>query len=208
MRKVAEGAEADIYEGRLLDIDVIIKRRRRKPYIASGLETDLRLHRTRNEARIIGVAKVHGINVPPVLMVGLDTIYIGRIDGEPLSSFLLHAAPRERARIFADAGATLRKLHDLGVAHGDYTPANMLVDGKHQLWVIDFGLAVQSASVEDKALDVLLLKRAINAPNYNAFLKAYSENGSVRPVLLKLADIERRGRYQTRSLSELVLQQD
>ncbi|MCL4411504.1 Kae1-associated serine/threonine protein kinase [Candidatus Marsarchaeota archaeon] len=202
MRKLAEGAEADVYEGSFIGMDVIVKRRRRKPYIAAELEEDLRLRRTKNEARIIGVASERGISVPPVLMVGLDAIYMGRVDGEPLSSYIAHAGRGARQRIFASAGAALMEMHRLGIAHGDYTPANMLVDRARRLWIIDFGLAAQSASTEDKALDVLLLKRAVSAIDYDAFVKAYSRHNGAAQVLRKLADIERRGRYQARSLAE------
>ncbi len=196
MRKIAEGAEADIYEDEVLGVRAILKQRREKPYLERALELELRTQRTRNEARAMGVASENGLNVPYVLAVGPDSIHMSRIPGKRV----LEVPPRERLTAMAAAGRTLRRLHALGIAHGDFTPANMLVDMAGALWLIDFGLSLQHASIEDKALDVLLLKRSVGKPEYTAFSKAYlAAKGSLQ-VMRKLAEIERRGRYQSRSL--------
>ena len=196
MRKMAEGAEADIYEDKVLGVNAILKRRRRKPYIAPELERELRMQRTRTEARIIGTLNGLGLNVPALLMVGRDTIRMVRIDGTPLNE--VRGLPRMRA--IADSGQLLGRLHAVGIAHGDFTTANMMISRDGALWLIDFGLASQHASPEDKAMDVLLLKRSVNAEEYAAFARAYMKWQGAQQVMRRLASIERRGRYQTRTL--------
>ena len=95
----------------------------------------------------------------------------------------------------------LGRLHDSGIAHGDYTPANIIVgkDGPH---VIDFGLSELTYSVEEDALDVLLMKRSIAKTSYLGFIEGYRRsNPKAVEVLKRLVVVERRGRYQTRTLS-------
>ena len=196
MRKTAEGAEADIYKDKVLGVNAILKRRRRKPYIAPELERELRTQRTRTEARIIGTLNGLGLNVPALLMVGRDTIRMVRIDGTPLNE--VRGKPRMRA--MSDSGQLLGRLHAAGIAHGDFTTANMMISRDGALWLIDFGLAAQHASPEDKAMDVLLLKRSVNAEEYAAFARAYMKWQGAQQVMHRLASIERRGRYQTRTL--------
>eukprot|EP00913_Durusdinium_trenchii_P008858 g8324.t1 len=45
------------------------------------------------------------------------------------------------ARFMRDLAMSLQRVHDLGVVHRDLTPANILIDGNGQGWLIDFGLA-------------------------------------------------------------------
>jgi WD40 repeat protein/serine/threonine protein kinase len=52
---------------------------------------------------------------------------------------------RATARLGMQAAEALEHAHSLGVVHRDVKPANLLVDGRGNLWVTDFGLAqVQS----------------------------------------------------------------
>jgi serine/threonine protein kinase len=45
------------------------------------------------------------------------------------------------ARLAAQAAEALEHAHQLGVIHRDVKPANLMVDGRGNLWVTDFGLA-------------------------------------------------------------------
>jgi WD40 repeat protein/tetratricopeptide (TPR) repeat protein len=48
---------------------------------------------------------------------------------------------RTVARLGVQAARALEHAHQLGVVHRDVKPANLMVDGRGQLWVTDFGLA-------------------------------------------------------------------
>jgi hypothetical protein len=48
---------------------------------------------------------------------------------------------RTAARLGAQAAEALEHAHQLGVVHRDIKPGNLMVDGRGELWVTDFGLA-------------------------------------------------------------------
>ena len=90
----------------------------------------------------------------------------------------------------------LKKIHDLNIVHSDLTTSNMIVcDG--QVHFIDFGLSYTSYKIEDKAVDLHLLERALDSYHYNVsvmphVLAAYDD----AEVLDRLDQVERRGRYK------------
>ncbi len=58
-----------------------------------------------------------------------------------------------------------------------------------------------TGSMEDKALDLLLMKRSINTMQFRAFADGYKAQGKdAAGVMKRLGEIEKRGRYQTRTL--------
>ncbi len=203
MRKISEGAEAWIYKTRMLGRNAIMKYRVEKTYRIAELDSDLRERRTRNEARIQAELYESGVRVPSVMMAGRYFIVMDEIDGETLNK-RINSGIRSNAaiRTMYEAGILLARIHDHGISHGDFTTANLMIDRSGRLWVIDFGLSAFTNSVEDKALDVILMKRSVDENLYTHFVEGYkrgtAESGS---VLKKLDEIERRGRYQTRTLS-------
>jgi TP53 regulating kinase-like protein len=202
MRKISEGAEAELYETSFLGLRAVLKRRSKKGYRVERLDTRIRLTRTKTEARLLEAA-ARLVRCPAVLMVGKYEIWLERVDGTTLNALVEKGSLKEAryCTIAGVAGGYLGKLHTNNIVHGDYTPANLMLDRNGRLWVIDFGLAEDSNALEEMALDVLLIKRAIPVRAYSRFMKSYcSEFGRGSLVLNKLKEIERRGRYQTRSL--------
>jgi N6-L-threonylcarbamoyladenine synthase/protein kinase Bud32 len=201
MRIVGEGAEAKIYRGKLLGMDVAVKKRTRKNYRIQFLDDIIRTSRTKTEAKILSILAGKEICVPALLMVSKNTIYMDWIPGKRLST-IPEYDPKMQHYI-KEAGRFLGIIHNEDVSHGDYTPANFIANGQ-RLYVIDFGLACITNSVEDKALDVLLMKRSIKKQLYTNFLNSYKKSCKEHSKILdKLKEIEIRGRYQTRTLASL-----
>ena len=83
-------------------------------------------------------------------------------------------------------GENVARLHDCGIIHGDLTTSNIILradkeNKEPQLVFIDFGLGKISNLVEDKGVDLLVFKKAINGIHHNisqvcfdSILKGYS----------------------------------
>jgi Kae1-associated kinase Bud32 len=194
MMKIAEGAEAKIYQTRIFGRELLLKRREAKRYRIKALDQRLRRERTRTEARIMLRLSRSGLNIPRLIAVGRFSILMEKLPGR-----LLKDARSDRETLGA-LGAMLGKIHDQNIAHGDFTPANVMLSGK-SICLIDFGLSEVTNSQEEKALDLLLMKRSIPKIQYQIFEKSYAKSYNNSKVIInRLKEIERRGRYQTRTL--------
>ncbi|KAL2130842.1 hypothetical protein VTI74DRAFT_5863 [Chaetomium olivicolor] len=118
-------------------------------------------------------------------------------------------------------GAAVGALHRTGVVHGDLTTSNMMlrpvqrvVNGgredkrarvlEGEVVLIDFGLATQSMSDEDRAVDLYVLERAFASTHpraerlFGMVLEAYKESfKKAASVLVKLEDVRMRGRKRS-----------
>ncbi len=204
MKMMGEGAEAKVYSGNFLGVEVVIKDRVRKRYRIKEIDDSLRKRRTKTEARMLYAASSNGINAPNVLLVDGTKLYIRRIKARNLHEYTnggMVMAGAKMGHALYSAGVQCGILHNIGIAHGDFTPANMMIDGDGGLWIIDFGLAEATRSAEDKALDLLLMKRAVSKGLFARFLSGYRKSSVAHAeITRRLAEIERRGRYQTRTL--------
>ncbi len=195
--KISEGSEANIYLQNILGTNIIIKYRRKKNYLIKEIDEDLRKHRTKKEAKIMSLAYSSGVDCPIPLIVSDYSIYMNYIKGNNLNKVL----DKIKDVKFMQIGKLLYTLHKAGIVHNDFTPANIILKGT-KFYLIDFGLAELSSNAEERAIDLLLMKRSINKRQYSHFIKGYSEsNPFSKEVNDRLAIIEKRGRYQDRSLS-------
>ena len=112
------------------------------------------LERFRNEVRIArrishpNVCRVHDIGETDN-QVFLSMEYV---DGEDLSSLLRRTGrlPRDKAlEIARKICAGLAAAHDKGVLHRDLKPSNIMLDGRGQVLIMDFGLAGLAHEIED-----------------------------------------------------------
>jgi Kae1-associated kinase Bud32 len=191
---IGRGAEATIYLIKEFGVDVAVKFREPKTYRIPELDTVLRSRRTKKEASLLCSAVESGVNAPRLIAVGKYSIYMESIKGDTLNHTKLSGT------IAKAAGIMLGKLHNHGIIHGDFTPANlMFCYGK--LFVIDFGLGDFNNGSEERALDILLMKRQVSKAIYSIFIKNYSAVAkSYKETLIRLTDIEKRGRYQSRTM--------
>lgn len=194
MELMARGAEANVYSLSAFGKDLILKVRERKAYRTTKLDSRLRTERTRNEAHTLLRLHLAGVRVPGLIAIGRFSICMEKLEGSLLKD------TAKTTDIFIRLGRDLALMHDSGTVHGDFTPANVMVCDA-QPYLIDFGLSSFTNGMEDKAMDLLLMKRAVSARLYKALAEAYVENsGNGKEVMLRLADVEKRGRYQNRNL--------
>ena len=177
-----KGAEAVVTNSMLIGRKTIIKNRIRKGYRISEIDEKLRRERTRREARLLHKAKLAGVNCPAVLEVSEFILVLERVRGKS----------KINKKVAYNAGVILSKLHTADIIHGDYTPANLLYDGK-ELTVIDFGLGFFSSNIEDKAIDVVTILKSM--PYEKEFLKGYKVYAKFKEVMKRVEVIKTRVRY-------------
>ncbi len=202
MHKIAQGAEAVIYQ----DGNDIIKERFAKHYRLPQIDESLRKFRTRREAKII--QKLEEMNFPaPHLKEFSDTrmaITMNFIPGPKARDILLQSdEPDEHHKLAQQMGGRIAQLHNANIIHGDLTTSNMLLSEKYQeLAFIDFGLSFFSDKIEDKAVDLFLLDRALQGTHFKIYpsifqlvLDSYQRDCSNAPeILARFEKVKARGR--------------
>jgi len=192
---IAQGAEAVISKSG----NNIIKDRINKSYRLPFLDNKLRKQRTRKEIRLLEKASKI-IPVPKIIKSGEYKIELELIKGKKLSEALDKLKNKEK--ISQQIGINIAKLHDANIIHGDLTTSNMILKN-NEVYFIDFGLGFESNKIEDKAVDLHLIKEALEAKHYKYFeklfssvLKGYKSSVNSRDVLKRLEAVEQRGRYK------------
>lgn len=180
------GAEAILKRKTLLARRCLVKSRVPKGYRLKALDLRLRAERTRSEARLLHKAKIAGVLCPIVLDV----------DGFGMTLTLIRGKrPKMDAEEAHEAGGILAALHGADIIHGDYTPAN-LIKARNGIHVIDFGLGFISKDIEDRAVDVFTMLRALSSKEAReAFAAGYMAYPKAKSVLARTKDVEKRVRY-------------
>lgn len=197
MQKIAQGAEAVIYR----DAETIIKERLSKGYRIPQLDHALRQFRTRREAKVL--QRLEEMNFPAPRLLDVSdkemTVTMDFVSGSKLRDVLEEGDGYQQ---FArEMGQRIGELHGHDIIHGDLTTSNLMVR-KGELIFIDFGLSFFSEKVEDKAVDLFLLNRALESKHYHIYpevfekaLEGYCENNpGAQAVLDRFNQVEKRGR--------------
>ncbi|MBT96827.1 Kae1-associated kinase Bud32 [Candidatus Pacearchaeota archaeon] len=196
---IQQGAEALI----LLDKNIITKKRIEKSYRISELDDKIRKLRTRSETKLLEKASKI-VSIPKMIKSNekIKEIDMEFIDGKKLSEHLDKYDLKKQKEICNKIGDNISKLHDSDIIHGDLTTSNMILK-EDKLYFIDFGLGFISSKYEDKAVDLHLLKKAIEAKHsrnweilFEEIIKEYKKYKDSRIVLEKLKTVEKRGRYK------------
>jgi Kae1-associated kinase Bud32 len=187
------------------NFQVIQKHRIKKSYRIPVLDQKLRKRRTKAEAKIINKLQ-NIIQVPKIIETdNKENIIMEFINGQKLSENLENLDYKKICKQIAE---NISKLHDQNIIHGDLTTSNMILKTKKELnsdnkiYFIDFGLAFHSHKIEDKAVDLHLLKQALEAKHFKIaekaieiILKSYKANNH-KLILERIKIIEKRGRYK------------
>ena len=196
---IAQGAEATIEQ----ENDIVIKKRISKSYRLPKIDEKITKLRTRSEAKILEKA---GKIIPIPNVNESDekqkTISMDFIDGKKLSHEL--NTLDNQLEVMRQIGESISKLHKDNIIHGDLTTSNMILK-ENKVYFIDFGLGYQNGKYEDKAVDIHLLKQALEAKHFQnweqlfkAFEKGYLsiDKEESKKVLERLTAVEKRGRYK------------
>ena len=198
---IAQGAESKLY---LVD-KKIIKNRFAKGYRIKEIDERLRKFRTKREAKVL--QKLEEMNFPSPRLIksdGKENIGMELIRGKVLKDVLEKS---NYVKIGKEIGEKIGILHNNNIIHGDLTTSNMILNSKkNEIFFIDFGLSFFSHKLEDKAVDLHLLKEALESQHYeiwekccNAALGSYEKKASHgKEVLERLKMVERRGRYKAK----------
>eukprot|EP00834_Sanchytrium_tribonematis_P001901 NODE_50_length_31184_cov_0.705099.p22 type:complete len:190 gc:universal NODE_50_length_31184_cov_0.705099:7694-7125(-) len=166
-------SESIISKIKWANYDCIEKKRIHKSYRIPELNKVLVLQRTSTEAKLLCKAKLLGLNVPAVFYVEKDTIYMEYLSGKTLLE--LQREEIQLLSIGRDIGRCVAKLHNNGIIHGDLSPMNIIVQGNIP-FLIDFGLAFSSKTIEDLAVDLVAFEKVLNDDQFfEIFYDGYKE---------------------------------
>ncbi len=213
MKKVTDsnysdwGAEAIIVHKKWFGFDVVDKIRIPKSYRIEQLDIKLRQKRTIMEAKLLIAARQQAkVSTPFIFNIDVinTTLTMEFIEGHKVEEILQTMKMKEtdQLSILKRIGKEVGRLHNSEIIHGDLTTSNIILND-NKLYFIDFGLGKFSNAVEDKAVDVLLIKKCLQSSHakyssslFLAFQEGYKENMSQWDTVLKRAKkVEARGRH-------------
>jgi len=177
-----------------------VKERLSKSYRLSEIDVKLRKFRTRREAKVISKLAEAGVPAPILSEMNDEkmTINMSFVDGPKLRD-VLHEKPEEYSR---EIGKKIGMMHKQDIIHSDLTTSNMIL--KDEIHMIDFGLSFFSEKIEDKAVDLHLLDRALESKHHEIHdkcfeeaIKGYKETyPEAEEVLNRLEKVQLRGRHK------------
>ena len=183
---IAKGAESNIVKSNYLGEKAVLKDR------IPEIDNKIRKARTKEEAKLLSDAKRAGVKTPVLYDINLDdkSILMEEIEGQMLKEVI-------DENLAFKLGREISKLHSFDIIHGDITTSNIMLSGG-KLVFIDFGLGRYSQLKEDKAVDLLVLKKSLQSIDYNLAVKYFDlvlKGYGDESILKTINDIESRGRY-------------
>lgn len=191
---LAQGAEAIIIKKGNREI---VKNRIKKSYRIEILDQKLRKTRTRGETKIMN--KLNKIIFVPKIFSSdeKEKIVMEYIGGDKLSETLKKL---DYLKICREIAESISKMHDQDIIHGDLTTSNMIFNNK--VYFIDFGLSFHSHKIEDKAVDLHLLRQALEAKHFDIWQECWAsiinnyKAKQAKEIMHRIKVIESRGRYK------------
>lgn len=194
---IKRGAEAEIMQVRLLGKECIEKHRLPKGYRCNELDEKIRLERTKNEAKLLHRAKELGIHTPAIISVDLEkkSIFMEFIKGKKAKDII-----KGNLALCREIGKNIALLHSASLVHGDLTTDNILVKNGN-ITFVDFGLGFNSDKEENRAVDLLNLKKTLLAGDstlaieWTEILNGYISITKNKSIEKKIQEVEERARY-------------
>ena len=225
---IRRGAEAEIHKTVFMGRAAIQKRRVPKSYRIPQVDSAIREARTKEEMKLIVAARSAGVGTPRIYDADLATSSItmefaeGKRAKEAVED--KNTTPAYRKSLCRKIGASVAKLHNAGIIHGDLTTSNIILRagdksgstsggctsaGRRtaacaapQLCFIDFGLGEFSKEIEKQGVDLHVLMEAFESTHsrfqycFGEVMKGYKANyAKGREVEEKIKEIVKRGRY-------------
>ena len=200
-----QGAEAKIIESTYLGCKVVKKQRVHKRYRINEIDDFLIKNRTKEEAKVMGLARTIGVSVPLIYDVDLamGCITFEYLKGERIKDIFDKIIDKERKHLCERIGRQIGLMHNAEIIHGDLTTSNMILV-QDNVYFIDFGLSEINAEIEAQGVDLHLLMEAMESTHsthasfFSYVIDGYQKTyeGDVSLVQKKIDDIIRRGRYR------------
>ena len=111
---------------------------------------------------MLSVAKIAGVLCPFVYFID-----------QVLCEIVMEFIPGQNAKEIMSADLSLQMgeyaglLHSKNIVHGDLTTSNFIVNSR--LVLLDFGLSFYSERLEDKAVDVRLIKEIFSSAHFSLY---------------------------------------
>lgn len=199
------GAEAEIQLTNHMDRPVVQKKRVKKTYRIKYIDDRLIAARTKEEAKLITEARMHGVSVPVIYDVDIEQgiITMEYLEGKRIKDILNTTSEEERKQLCEQIGESIARLHNHDIIHGDITTSNMIIlDGR--VHFIDFGLGEKNSEIEAKGVDLHVLMEAISSTHsqyahcFDYVLDGYKKElyTDANAVIKKIEEIVKRGRYR------------
>jgi len=192
-KNIAEGAEAKIFLIDILNKKYILKERIPKTYRAKELDDTILSKRIKSEVRLLSLSKQAKVNCPIVYYSDSKKIIMDYLE-YPESKSIVKREPN----IMTAIAKAVVNLHKNNIVHGDLTLCNILYNTKtKEPYFIDFGLSFLSHKLEDKAMDLEVLREIIIADfsekEWKIFETEYVKHNP--DVIKQMEKIQRRKKY-------------
>ena len=194
-----QGAEAIVHAGTWMGEEAILKQRQPRKWRHPDL--DARLTKSRMSAEVRLLRRLHLAGLPVPVLFAIDAtegwMVTSRMPGGPLFEHLRNGGDSE---MLEELGATIRRIHSIGISHGDLTTHNILWDPDFGLSIIDFGLSQITDDIEPLGLDLQVLNECLKASHpdiegaIDRVLSGYLNEGG-QEVVTRFNDIRSRVRY-------------
>ncbi|KAJ3037995.1 TP53 regulating kinase [Rhizophlyctis rosea] len=206
---IKQGAEARVYKIPFGATTAIVKERFRKTYRHPVLDEKLTARRVIHEARALHRLRKAGVDTPTLYLLDAakSLIYMECVEGPTVRDYINAGTltSDQETTLAESIGKSLATMHELDIIHGDLTTSNMLLrEGSNALTLIDFGLSTVSSMIEDKAVDLYVLERAListhpnSEPLFQLILDSYAKHWKDgKAVQRKHDEVRRRGRKRT-----------